>query len=655
MRYRPEIDGLRAVAVVPVILYHAGFEYFRNGFVGVDIFFVISGYLITSIIVNDLEANSFSLVDFYSRRAKRILPALYFIALACVPAAWMLLGPTDAQSFAKSLAAMATFTSNFYFWNESDYFATDAEFMPLLHTWSLAVEEQFYILYPLFLIAIWRFGKRVIVTLILTVLIASLFAAQSLVVPHPAAAFYLLPTRAWELLLGALCALYVTACDPDQPGRFDQILSIIGGVAISLAITGIGATTTNPIMWTLLATLGAAMTILFSRPGTWTCALLSTSPFTRIGLISYSAYLWHQPLFAFARSTSIEEPPALIMLLLSVILMPLSWLTWKFIETPFRTSTVPRRTVLFRSLSATVLVLAVGMIGAIGTGYPNSGWAMRSGDWNNLNWFWIEPTPSNRELGEQSWDNLRQLTGQPEYFILNNPHDETLWFDEEDQRINLLIVGNSHSKDLFNLLWYSEHARRTFEVGRYGVQIGMIRSNHPFFASPNYIEADWIMIASRMQDYRSDADRLEDVIDRMLNDGKNVAITTSVYEFPLYRGGDLTLFDRIVFECLDDPSLSAEDIAHLANTEHYRVYRADTQTNDVTRANAKIKRLATAFPRLVVLDRMDYLCDDDNAICHSTDAQLTKFLYGNGHITLDGAQFLAQRIDEINWLAPLQD
>lgn len=155
MNYRPEIDGLRALAVVPVILFHAGFELFSGGFVGVDVFFVISGYLITTILIEDIENNRFSIVNFYKRRARRILPALFFVMLVCILFAWMWMAPSQMRDFSQSLVAVSLFASNILFWRKSGYFDADADEKPLLHTWSLAVEEQYYVLFPIFLVLAW--------------------------------------------------------------------------------------------------------------------------------------------------------------------------------------------------------------------------------------------------------------------------------------------------------------------------------------------------------------------------------------------------------------------------------------------------------------------------------------------------------------------
>jgi len=217
--YRPEIDGLRAVAVVPVILFHAGFAAFSGGFVGVDVFFVISGFLITRILIADLGAGRFSLLDFYDRRARRILPALVFVILAILPLAWLWMTPDEALSFGRSIVAVTLFVSNVLFWREMDYFSPAAEEQPLLHTWSLAVEEQFYLLFPLVLLVAWRLGRRGPAGLVVAGALASLVLSEWGWRTYPDAAFYLAPTRAWELLAGAAVALHLSRRTPVPRAR----------------------------------------------------------------------------------------------------------------------------------------------------------------------------------------------------------------------------------------------------------------------------------------------------------------------------------------------------------------------------------------------------------------------------------------------------
>ncbi len=216
MKYRREIDGLRCVAVIPVIFFHAGISIFSGGYVGVDVFFVISGYLITSIIIAEIEAGNFSIKGFYERRARRILPALFFIAFACIPFAWAWMTPSQLGEFFQSLSAVSIFSSNILFWLEIGYFNPAAELKPLLHTWSLAIEEQYYIFFPLFILAIWRFGKGVIFTSLLMIGFASILLAHWGSANHPGANFYLLPTRLWELLIGSLSGIYIAINELDK-------------------------------------------------------------------------------------------------------------------------------------------------------------------------------------------------------------------------------------------------------------------------------------------------------------------------------------------------------------------------------------------------------------------------------------------------------
>lgn len=185
MQYRPEVDGLRAIAVIPVILFHAGFSAFSGGFVGVDVFLVISGYLITTIIYKEVTQGRFSMWRFYERRARRILPALFVVCLACIPFAWLWMMPSEFKNFSQSLVGVATFTSNILFWLESGYFADPTELKPMLHSWSLAVEEQFYIIYPPLLLALYRFASKYLFIIISISVLASLGLAQFASSFHP--------------------------------------------------------------------------------------------------------------------------------------------------------------------------------------------------------------------------------------------------------------------------------------------------------------------------------------------------------------------------------------------------------------------------------------------------------------------------------------
>ena len=334
MKYRPEIDGLRSFAVLPVILFHAGVAPFSGGFVGVDVFFVISGYLITTIILGEMLEGRFTISGFYVRRARRILPALVFVILCTLPFAWAWLPPPAFTDFAQSLAAIGLFSSNVLFWMESGYFAADADLKPLLHTWSLAVEEQFYVFFPLLMMLLVRRGAGLgrAVGAIIGIGAASLVLCEILWRTEPDANFYLLPSRAWELLAGALCAAIMLRARP-EPNR---ALAAAGLALILIATFAYDGATPFPSLWALVPVAGSALVILYATPDGPAGRILASRPAVWIGLLSYSAYLWHQPIFALVRIRMGEEPSEAVMLGLSALTFALAWFSWRFVERPFR-------------------------------------------------------------------------------------------------------------------------------------------------------------------------------------------------------------------------------------------------------------------------------------------------------------------------------
>ena len=371
MKYRAEVDGLRAVAVIPVILVHAGFGIFSGGFLGVDVFFVISGFLITRIISQEITENRFSLFEFYERRARRILPALFFVLFATTLIAALTLFPSDYRRFGQSLLATATFLSNAYFYLSSDYFAPASEQLPLIHTWSLAVEEQFYIFFPILLLFTARFSKKVNFCIILALSICSLVLAQFLINYDSAAAFYLLPSRAWELGAGALCAITIL----NRPRPKSEVATSIGLFMILASFILYDQHTPTPSMLTLLPVCGASLILVFGSTTGIAGRILSSKVMVWIGLISYSAYLWHQPIFALVRSASGIEPPAILMGALCVLSLLLAHLTRIFIESPFRRRTsglFSSRKGIFSAAGTGLLALFVaGFAIHISNGFPN--------------------------------------------------------------------------------------------------------------------------------------------------------------------------------------------------------------------------------------------------------------------------------------------
>ncbi|OCX66392.1 hypothetical protein BFP70_05035 [Thioclava sp. SK-1] len=371
MKYRPEIDGLRSLAVIPVVAFHAGVSAVPGGFVGVDVFFVISGFLITSLLAEDIAAGRYSLIGFYERRARRILPALFVMIAACLPLAWLWLTPADLKDFSQSLVAVAVFSSNLLFWHETDYFAAQAELKPLLHTWSLAVEEQFYILFPLLLAGLWRLGLRRLIGLVAVLGVISFGVAQWGISAAPAASFYLLPGRAWELLAGALAALYLRQGGPSVVvSAQGQWLSWAGVALIVVPMFTYDHATPFPGLAAVPPVLGTVLIVLFCGPKTHVGRGLAHRVPVAIGLISYSAYLWHQPLLAFYRYPLIAPPNPWIMAGLGGVSFVLAWLSWRYIERPFRNRRKISATAIFAmSGGGLAAVAALGLLGHRNDGY----------------------------------------------------------------------------------------------------------------------------------------------------------------------------------------------------------------------------------------------------------------------------------------------
>jgi peptidoglycan/LPS O-acetylase OafA/YrhL len=440
MQYRREIDGLRAVAVLPVILFHAGFSVFSGGYVGVDVFFVISGYLITSILISELEQGNFSIGRFYERRARRILPALFLVMFACLPFAYMWMLPSQLKDFAQSLVAVVFFASNVLFWREDGYFAAAAELKPLLHTWSLAVEEQYYLLFPIFLLLLWRFGRQPVFWTVIAVAVASLLLAEWGWRNMPSANFYLAPTRAWELLAGSICAFMTVG----KPQRSSNMLSAVGLAMIVFAIFVYDEGTPFPSVYALVPVVGTMLIILFAAEGTWVAKLLSLRAFVGIGLISYSAYLWHQPLFAFARLRSLTEPGHMLMGALAVASLLLAWATWRYVEQPFRKRANP-----FLVTQRRVFAVSGAVFVAVGLTADNTRYF-----YNNLN-------DEQREIiAYLDFSNTAEFNlayRQPDCFYGSAQNSFTFYKKDiclalDAGRKNVLLMGDSHAAHLWKAL-----------------------------------------------------------------------------------------------------------------------------------------------------------------------------------------------------------
>jgi peptidoglycan/LPS O-acetylase OafA/YrhL len=345
--YRPDIDGLRAIAVLAIIFFHLDLPPFHGGYVGVDIFFVISGYLITSIILREIATGSFAIIRFYERRVRRILPALAVVLVATLAAGGLLLGPAAFAELARSAVATSLFGSNVFFLHGAGYFDGVSESKPLLHTWSLAVEEQFYILFPAVLLLIAHRAAARYTRWLAGMTILSFCAGVWMTARDPSAAFYLIPFRAWELLVGSLLALAVLPVVSTRRSR--DLLAAAGLVCIGISVFTFTPSTPFPGVAAALPVLGSALVIHAGIGGQGRISrLIAVRPMVFVGLISYSLYLWHWPLVVYAKHWLINEPTDAERALILIATFALAALSWRYVENPFRDRRRLDQTAVFR-------------------------------------------------------------------------------------------------------------------------------------------------------------------------------------------------------------------------------------------------------------------------------------------------------------------
>ncbi|HMZ07790.1 MAG TPA: acyltransferase family protein [Anaerolineales bacterium] len=375
LTYRDDIDGLRAIAVLAVVLNHAGIPYFSGGYIGVDIFFVISGFLITSIIYRELQEGTFTIIRFYERRVRRILPALTGMTLFTLVVCAVLFEADKFKAFGKSLAATMLFVSNINFWKEAGYFDAPSRLKPLLHTWSLAVEEQFYIVFPWLMFVLMKYTKRYLSVILLILSLLSFGFAAYQVKVNATTAFYMAHLRAWELLLGSLIA--VGGIPQPRTSNLRTALAVSGLAMILIPIFMYNEKTSFPGISALPPVIGTVL-LIYSGAGekTWMGVLLGNAPLTFIGKISYSLYLWHWPIIIFA-GVYLIRPMTPVEIAAAVLLtFAISIASWMWIETPFRKKGIISTKQVYTFAASSMLLLT----GAAGIVYLFDGFPQRAGD-----------------------------------------------------------------------------------------------------------------------------------------------------------------------------------------------------------------------------------------------------------------------------------
>ena len=604
MKYRREIDGLRALAVIPVILFHAGFELFSGGFVGVDVFFVISGYLITSLLIEDIENKRFSILHFYERRARRILPALFFVMLVCIPFAWMWMLPNELKGFSQSLVAVSLFASNILFWRESGYFDAAAEEKPLLHTWSLAVEEQYYVLFPIFLILAWRFGKNRVFWMIVVMAAISLLLSEWGWRNNAKANFYLAPTRAWELFAGSIAAFIVQK----QGVQKNNLLATCGLAAIIFSIFLYDETTPFPSVYALVPVLGVVLLVLYADKETLAAKLLSTKGFVGIGLISYSAYLWHQPLFAFARIRSLDEPSQLFIVTLCVSSFFLAYLSWRNVEEPFRAKEkLHRNKILVFSGTGLILFIVLGF---------------------------TMPKVAEKHFNVQKFVEQNELSQLSNDYVWKRKNElRNVEFPNADTR-KILVIGDSNSGDLINALGFlineEKHSLSSLTINS---GCGALYVEHDEYQQ--YIETSKILTCNN-------ADNLLSQRSIGLLEAADVVIFASSWRE--WQTSFLAVSANRLEEDFGDKFWWFGN-KHLTFPNERERYRLNGELSEFYPISPE-RRLINEDMQEILGDRFidpyQFLCNDNQ--CRATTSQGTLLIYDGFHLSRQGARYLAERM-----------
>lgn len=577
MKYRREIDGLRSVAVLPVIFFHAGIGAFAGGYLGVDVFFVISGYLITGIILDELARGQFSLLRFYERRTRRILPALSVVVVACLPMAWFYTLPDPLQNFGQSVVATMLSLNNVLLTLTSGYWDLASEFKPLIHTWSLAVEEQFYILFPPILMGFYPLLKHRTIIVVLGIVIASFTASIFLVGRYPESTFYLLHTRAWELGIGALGAFWehrrrVEACEG---------LSLLGLGAILASVFLFDEHTQHPSYLTAIPVLGTLLVLLFGKNGTWVARILGVKVMVGIGLISYSLYLWHQPLFAFARILSFEQPETEVFFGLVLLTVVLSYLTWRFVEQPFRRqSVVSTQRLVAASAMAVIGMSTLGLSLHLGQGFPGRIFS------------------SDREIAAGMHIDYNHR--------ISRYNDAQFDHDDGDR---VLIIGNSQARDFANVL---------LELGVMDDVQLVYRSDLPLCEPPTQSAADARLVARADIIFYPIIDLSRACERYILAD--DAARDNTIFVGPKHFGYNLNAFVRLPEEGRPDYTARIFD--------------------EIISANV---RNAALVPFEQYIDLINYASENGTRI-RIFDARGDIISADRVHITRAGARFFANRI-----------
>lgn len=619
--YRREIDGLRAIAVMSVLLFHAGIKPFHGGYIGVDIFFVISGYLITTIIIKELNADTFKLSEFYYRRIRRIFPALLVVIIVSTLFAWLILIPRDFIQYSKSLQYISVFLSNIFFYKQSGYFDSSSELKPLLHTWSLSVEEQYYLLFPFLITLIHKKEKPFIVHIFAAGIVLSLLFAHHKAQIKPDAAFFLLTSRIWEILAGALTAKLVISSERELSGH--ELSSWLAIGLVSYGVFFLDENTLYPSLGIILPVIGTCLLIVFATPSTTVGKILASKYAVNIGLISYSTYLWHQPVLAFSRYRFGENLNISMLLLLITLSILMGYLSWRYIEQPFRKKEVceNNNTLLFAFVLSSITIFSVGATIVKQKGVPER--------------------YSKEDLYLVNLDLKTQ-----ENYVKKRFNELTLLPFTSKSKVKILIIGDSYAQDLVNAL-YEAGLNNEFELSTYDISAR---------CGNLYVSDDLSpFISDKYQDYCSKHEGYKNnQLKKLMLEADQIWLSSSWKQWQAkFIAKSVTNLKReygdkiIIFGRKHFGEINPQILIHkpLDSRVHYRnpLPEEHVLTNEIM-----IQQLSNE--NFINISNM--LCGEEKTCgVLSPDGRLLSF--DGGHLTKEGATFFGTRLKRLEYIRSL--
>lgn len=623
INYRPEIDGLRAISVIGIIIYHSkiyffGTPFLPGGYLGVDIFFVISGYLITSIILKEIKTKgSFSIVNFYERRFRRILPALIFVFIISLPFAWIFLLPNSFVDFSKSVLYALSFISNFYFYFSGQVYGLENGLLkPFLHTWSLSVEEQFYILFPFLF-----FFLKKIKTIIFLLIFISLGLSFYISFENPDLNFYILPCRAWEILLGSFFAYNKIFIDTKIYNKNrNNFFSFLGFFLIIISFIYADLIFLNFSISRIFSVLGALLIIKYCNDKIFFSKILTNKIAVSIGLISYSLYLWHYPIFAFVRIGKLSHNFIDNFLIGSLIFL-ISIFSYLYIEKPFR----DKNLLSFKKILVIILIFLILIFSSLFLVIYNKGFPSRF------------PIQENFSLDNGAYAEEVRIKkyeiGVPDF--------------KKNSKNKILIIGNSHGRDLFNSLKLNEELFSEYEFSILDTQVHCLVN---ILKNNSYCErkldnklkkifdsSDTIILSSSFTE--KDMSVLEDVIIELKKTNKKIILTTVI---PTFNFIDSKLLIDEFF--IKNKKLPSFDEKIVLEKKYF-----NSLDKKINIKNDLIFNISKKY-NIKILDKFELFCNKQDKTCIFLTEEKKKIFYNIDHYSIDGAKFIGRKIKETQWL-----